>query len=548
MPDLDDRPLRKSRGAFFTPPEMARYIAAWAIREATDSVLEPSCGEAIFLEQAHSELVAHGAHASKHGQLVGVDLHQPSVDRARTVLASNNIDADLRAGDFFELDIAADFDAVIGNPPYIRYQDFQGQTRAKALEAALQQGVRLSGLTSSWAPFTVHACSFLKPGGRLGLILPAELLSVTYAGPVRKYLLEHFTDLRLIAFEERVFPNVQEEVVLLLADGFAPEGPGVDHFELVQRTNLNDLEAQPVITTWAPAEPTDKWLGALGTSKALESMATGPAPTFVPLDSWGHLTLGTVTGANKYFAMSPGRADELGISARDLLPLSPPGSAHLRSLELTSSDLAALGSSEKKTYLFYPTEPLTPNSTRYIELGEALEIDHAYKCRVRTPWWKVPLAKKADIFVTYMNDESASLCANVVGAIHLNSVHGLLLSETARKVDPRLLCLASQNSATALSAEQNGRSYGGGLLKLEPREARSLLVPTIDLITEHLVELSEYFDEAKKLLNAGEFAVVRADVDKILGLEANVRAIDEIRQTHQALRSRRLSRSGRSQP
>lgn len=548
MPDLDDRPLRKSRGAFFTPPEMARYIAAWAIREATDSVLEPSCGEAIFLEQAHSELVAHGAHAPKHGQLVGVDLHQPSVDRARTVLASNNIDADLRAGDFFELDIAADFDAVIGNPPYIRYQDFQKQTRAKALEAALQQGVRLSGLTSSWAPFTVHACSFLKPGGRLGLVLPAELLSVTYAGPVRKYLLEHFTDLRLIAFEERVFPNVQEEVVLLLADGFAPEGPGVDHFELVQRTNLNDLEAQPVITTWAPADPTDKWLGALGTSKALESLATGPAPTLVPLESWGHLTLGTVTGANKYFAMSPGRADELGISARDLLPLSPPGSTHLRSLELTSSDLAALGSSGKKTYLFYPTEPLTPSSTRYIELGEALEIDHAYKCRVRTPWWKVPLAKKADIFVTYMNDETASLCANVVGAIHLNSVHGLLLSETARQVDPRLLCLASQNSATALSAEQNGRSYGGGLLKLEPREARSLLVPTIDLITEHLVELSEYFDEAKRLLNAGEFAVVRADVDKILGLEANVRAIDEIRQTHQALRSRRLSRSGRNQP
>lgn len=546
MAELDDRPLRKSRGAFFTPPEMARYIAAWAIREATDSVLEPSCGEAIFLEQAHGELVAHGAHTPDSGQLVGVDLHQPSVARARTALASHNIVANLQAGDFFEFDFATNFDVVIGNPPYIRYQDFQGQTRAKALEAALQQGVRLSRLTSSWAPFTIHACSFLKPGGRLGLVLPAELLSVTYAGPVRKYLLEHFTDLRLIAFEERVFPNVQEEVVLLLADGFVPEGPGVDHFELVQRTNLTDLESQPVITTWAPTDPTDKWLGALGTSKALESMTTGPTPTLVPLESWGHLTLGTVTGANKYFAMSPGRANELGLSARDLLPLSPPGSTHLRSLELTSSDLAALGRSGKKTYLFYPTEPLSTSTTRYIELGEALEIDHAYKCRVRTPWWQVPLAKKADIFVTYMNDETASLCANTVGAIHLNSVHGLRLSETARAVDPRLLCLASQNSATALSAEQNGRSYGGGLLKLEPREARSLLVPTIDLIMEHVVELSEYFDEAKGLLNAGEFAAVRANIDKILGLESNASDIDEIRQTHQSLRTRRLSRSGRN--
>lgn len=45
----DTQHLRKARGAFFTPPELCRYMAEWAIRAPTDRVLEPSCGEAAFL-------------------------------------------------------------------------------------------------------------------------------------------------------------------------------------------------------------------------------------------------------------------------------------------------------------------------------------------------------------------------------------------------------------------------------------------------------------------------------------------------------------------
>ena len=67
----------------------------------------------------------------------------------------------------------------------------------------------------------MHAASFLAVGGRMGLVLPAELLSVNYAAPVREFLLRRFERVRLILFDERVFPGVQEEVVLLLADGHA---------------------------------------------------------------------------------------------------------------------------------------------------------------------------------------------------------------------------------------------------------------------------------------------------------------------------------------
>ena len=48
---------------------------------------------------------------------------------------------------------------MIGNPPFVRYQAFAGAARAKGIAAALAQGVRLTALTSSWAPFVVHATS-----------------------------------------------------------------------------------------------------------------------------------------------------------------------------------------------------------------------------------------------------------------------------------------------------------------------------------------------------------------------------------------------------
>lgn len=80
-------------------------------------------------------------------------------------------------------------------------------------------------LASSWAAFTVHAALYLHPGGRMGLVLPAELLSVNYAAEVRRFLLESFERVELVLFTERVFPGVLEDVVLLLAEGFRKARP-----------------------------------------------------------------------------------------------------------------------------------------------------------------------------------------------------------------------------------------------------------------------------------------------------------------------------------
>src|SRR6476620_10253736 len=98
----DSPALRKVRGAFFTPPLLCRYIAAWAIRSAEDRVLEPSCGDAEFLVAAGHRLNELGA---QHPRLVGVELHEASTAAAAARLtAAGFTEAELHHADFFEHD------------------------------------------------------------------------------------------------------------------------------------------------------------------------------------------------------------------------------------------------------------------------------------------------------------------------------------------------------------------------------------------------------------------------------------------------------------
>jgi adenine-specific DNA-methyltransferase len=250
---------RKARGAFFTPNALCRYVADWAIRAAGDHVLEPSCGEAAFLLAADERLDALArATGASRGRLHGIELHESSAREAERLVRAAGHSVHVQVSDFFLVTATGTYDAVVGNPPYVRYQDFSGVARSRGREAALRAGVALTGLASSWAAFAVHAALFLKPGGRLGLVLPAELLTVNYAAGVRRFLMERFARVRLVLFTERVFPGVLEEVVLLLADGY-DQGPA-GHCELRQVRTAEDLSAPSgVARLWKPQTADGKW-------------------------------------------------------------------------------------------------------------------------------------------------------------------------------------------------------------------------------------------------------------------------------------------------
>lgn len=539
---------RKARGAYFTPPAITTFIASWAVRTAKDRILEPSCGEADFLLAAGSRLRALGAGLFAGEELHGVEVHEPSARIAEARMRAAGLVANIRVANFFDLAPVETYDAVIGNPPYIRYQAFSGEARVKALRAALRAGVRLNGLASSWAAFVIHATSFLREGGRLGLVLPAELLTVKYASQVRRFLLQRFGSVKLVMFDELVFPNVQEEVVLLLAEGTGP----APHFEVYQARDASELTTVDR-AHWVPYAPDadDKWIPAVLDSVSMEMYLTiAGSNGFEPLADWGDIYLGCVTGNNGYFTLTRTDVFELRIPPEELVPISPPGSRHLRDLSFTGEAWERLCREGRQCYMLLPdTASPSPEALQYIWAGEKVGVHKAYKCRIRSPWWRVPIVPIADLFMTYMDRDRPRLITNAARVHHLNSIYGVTLKPDRRDVGINLLPIAVINSVTLLGAELVGRAYGGGLLKLEPREADRLPVPSVALVEAAAEGLRGIRLEVSAALMGGNLQKAVHLVDQVLLVEQlglAQRQIDTIWRGREALFRRRALRASKS--
>lgn len=533
---------RKARGAFYTPTEIAEHLARWAIRSHKDTILEPSCGEASLLQAAWKRLGDLAPDTGvPRGGLLGYEIDSIASLSAKEALVALGARGAVETADFFDVPPTGDADVVIGNPPYIRYQSFSGVQRAKAQRAALAAGVRIDGLASSWAAFVVHASRFLKTDGRLALVLPAELLHARYAAPVRRYLMERFKEVRLVLFEQLVFPEVTSEVVLLLAEGTG----GADSISLTQVPDIRALaDSATAHRVWTPSTDDTKWSAALVGDELLQSyQSVFESPAFGSLADWGMPYLGAVSGNNNFFRIRRSHAEAFELSDDELVEVLPPGKRALRGLAYSQAAHAELSAHDEPTLLFYPQEStLSRAAQRYIRSGEARGVDNAYKCRARRPWWRVPLPRTADIFVTYMSHEGPRLITNTGGVHALNSVHGLVLNHH-RRLGTELLPLAALNSVTSLGAEIVGRSYGGGVLKLEPREASRLPMPTASLVATHQSELLAVKATAGPLLRTGKLDELRARVDRVLLSSCSESDLVAIRAARDELRNRRQTRS-----
>ncbi|AXE39491.1 HsdM family class I SAM-dependent methyltransferase [Acidipropionibacterium virtanenii] len=502
---------RKARGAYFTPAPVAEFITEWAVRSSGDLVIDPSCGDAAFLVPAVMRLRALGA---LDPVVHGVEIHGASAADAGIRVTQADGRAQIRVADFFDLDDGRRYDAVVGNPPYVRYQGFTGPARSRARRAALRAGVSLSSLASSWAAFVVHAASVLKPGGRLGMVLPAELLSVNYAAPVRRFLFEHFGSVELVLFERQVFDDAETDTVLLLADQCGRSTTSAAIRRVHRSSDLVDLP-EPVTRT--PVSPEAKWTDLLVSPDVMGILARlKKSGAFAGLGYWGRIRLGAVTGNNKYFALSAARAAELGLATDDLMAISPPGSGHLRGLEFTCEQFAGLRESGRSVLLFRPQDPLDRAARKYVSAGCEAGINEAYKCRVRTPWYRVPVLETPDLFLTCMNADTPRLTTNEAGVRHLNSVHGVYLFPDIQESGRTYLPIASLNSVTLLDAELSGRSYGGGILKIEPREAVRWLVPSETLVSDAAHGLDSVREEVVEALGNGRLLDAVALVDSVL--------------------------------
>jgi adenine-specific DNA-methyltransferase len=542
----------KLRGGYYTSPEVAAWLCAWAVRAASDSVLEPSCGDGVFLAAAADRLGELGAGATAIArQLAGIEIVPAEAAAARERLRGRlgsraAAAAAVAAGDFFEWWLRPGrprFDAVVGNPPFIRYQTFPEPHRGRAMAILSRLGLKPNRLTNVWVPFVAAAAAALVPGGRLALVLPAELLQVTYAAQLRSFLAGRFARIDVIACNELFFARAEQEVVLLLADGArdAREGAaagGADRnacdacrVALTATRTAAEVTARPPAAVLAGAVPktirhdAEKWLQYFLTAREIDLMRElRGASAVTALRTHAGVDVGVVTGSNEFFVLSRHRVEELGLEGvACTLPLVS-RSTQLKGARITAAEwqlLAAAGERVQLLYLCPPKGPpngarLAPALASYVRQGEAGGVHRGYKCSIRSPWYAVPAVWIPEGFVFRQIHDFPRVVRNEAGATSTDTIHRLTC-----KADPELVIANLYTHLTAASAEIEGRSYGGGVLELEPTEAERLLVPArlaaaaLPLAEcDRLVragKLGQVLDENDRLVLAGQLGLSRAD-------------------------------------
>lgn len=552
---------QKLRGGYYTPQPIAHFLARWAIQTSTTTVLEPSCGDGELLEAALLTLVEQGASKEEavfqtHGVEIDSQERAKALDRL-TSLGFQPDETTIHRGDFFAycqehlmmdkglLSMCSTgeprfFDAIIGNPPFVRYQNFPEEQRTPAFQIMKTAGMSPTRLTNTWVPFLVAASFLLTENGRLAMVIPAELLQVNYAAELRLFLSNYFNKLTIITFRKLVFEGIQQEVVLLLAEGNSGESTGIRTIELSSIDDLASYEHTDFATTeLKPMDhSTEKWTQYF--LDAEEITLLRELKLNDKLTESGKVIdvdVGVVTGQNQFFVLNEEQVNNVSLKQYSRRIVSRSG--HLKGAIFSESDWQNNVESNLPAYLLdLPKKDfneLPQAAQNYIKTGEEAELHTGFKCRIRPRWYVVPSIWTPDAFMLRQVHGYPKLIVNQAGATCTDTIHRVKL---LNGISAEVIAAAFLNSLTFAFSEVMGRSYGGGVLELEPNEAEKLPIPLIGADKLDLQQLHQY-------LLVGDIYSVLEITDQVLlidGLGLGQTQVKRLRGIWERLRDRRINR------
>lgn len=473
---------KKLRGGYYTPEDLATFLCAWVLGANPRRVLEPSCGEGVFFSALQN------AGASKKLNITALELDVDEASKARQRASNAGFkNTSVAAEDFLGWALKAiasetpAFDAVVGNPPFIRYQYLPAAFQARAEKVFRLLDLPFTKHTNAWVPFIAASFKLLRPGGRLAMVVPAEIIHVMHAQSLRSYLGAKCRRLVIVDPEELWFSGTLQGAVLLLAEKRKDAADHAEGLGIYSVRNREFLSRTPEAVFSAPQSingktVAGKWTRALldsETRQLLDELDTHP--DIHRFNAVADVDVGIVTGANKFFLVT----DDV-VAKHDLQRWAHPmfgRSEHCPGIIYDEEQHAENSRSGSPTNFiwFKGDAPLRHKRPRaYIEAGEAEKLHTRYKCRIRSPWYSVPSVYSTEVGMLKRSHDLPRLIRNELGAYTTDTAYRV---RTKAGISPSHLVGCFFNALTSLSAELEGRHYGGGVLELVPSEIEKLAVP-----------------------------------------------------------------------
>lgn len=524
------RSLKKRRGIYYTPLEVANVLTEWGIRKSTDTVLEPSFGGGGFISAIKTKLMSLG-NCFPANNVYGCDIDAGAFKRHLSKEATPDIVLNqFIKADFLSLnpDIfqGTKFDLIIGNPPYVSQHNMFKKQREVAELAGSDKYFRLSGMSSLWAYFVFHSLGFLKPEGRMAWLLPASMLHARYARELIDEMAFRFKRVGIISLNERIFTSsgTDERTEILLCENFKLKRIK-SKISIIEAKSLK--ECQSLLDGWHAS----LWQNNILTKRPIPSILRAGElnsysfilenfPTFT-IGEVAKVKIGQVTGANRLFVVNTATASQHQIPQEALkdifskIDISP-------GITLKLSDFVTARSTGIRCLLIDGTHFKRLKSLQaYFGSVPEQVIRENITFGKRRDWRIIPDDGIPDAFISYMHHNSPRFIINESKANATNTIHRVYFKDDSDPRAPLLIALGMLTSFSQLSSEIEGRRYGAGVLKHEVGETKAISILNPERLDYK--ELMVFTKKVDMLFRSGHLEVATKIVDDFfydsLGIE-----------------------------
>lgn len=478
--------IRKQLGQFATPYELAKEIVSFGLslqRSQKISFLEPAFGTGAFYSALLTECKKD---TTTIESAIGIELDTDFFSAATDLWDGAKLN--LVNADFTQIECLGKVNLLISNPPYVRHHHIdKEQKKSLSNMLKIETGLKLSGLSGLYCYFILLAHKWLHPSAISGWLIPSEFMDVNYGGKLKEYLLNNVKLLRIhmynpedCKFDEALvsscvvwFKNerIEENYNIKFSYGgthISPERElSIDREQLQKCKKWTQLFNQCIDNLYS-----DKFTTTLGDFFTIKR--------------------GIATGDNGFFILSKEQILKMNLNMECFIPILP-SPRYLKCDEIFGDEN---GYPRLDTQYFLLNCFLSENEIRekypsiwcYLKSGQET-TSQKYLCRNRKVWYYQEKRSVAPFLCSYMGRSSDKkrpfrFILNHSGAIATNSYLMLypkgklqesILQRPAILSDIwHVLCNINDNDL-----EREGRIYGGGLKKIEPKELCQVKCPDL---------------------------------------------------------------------
>ncbi|MEO1299218.1 MAG: Eco57I restriction-modification methylase domain-containing protein [Cyanobacteria bacterium J06636_16] len=469
---------RNKLGQFSTPPLLAKSIVRHALSLLGDqgkiSFLDPAFGTGSFFSAL---LNSKGSRSIQKAQGFEID---PYYEEGVSELWQNT-NLKLNFVDYTCLlppeKNAEKFNLIICNPPYIRHHHMSSEEKIRLQSLVSKScGLHMSGLSGLYCYFLCLAHLWMIEDGIAGWLIPSEFMDVNYGKTIKNYLLKKVTLLQIHRFDAadvQFDDALVSSVVVWIKKSLPPE----NHKVLF---TFGRSLTSPEVSKWIDSSVLiheQKW------TRFPSLDIRGNSEHFCLSDIF-EIKRGIATGDNKFFILSEAEIAKHRIPGEFIKPILP-SPRYLKTNEVLA-DEKGIPIIERRLFLLDCHLPEGEIKDKYPELWEYLKtgegtVSQRYLCRHRKFWYSQEKRDPAPLLCTYLgrrkgNDKRAfRFILNLSDAVAPN-VYLLLyprkkLAEYFSSYPAKIREIwTTLNDLDPSSIVEEGRLYGGGLHKIEPKE------------------------------------------------------------------------------